>query len=170
MTQLDKLETTLDDVFNKKAPFKLPADGRKNLAGALWWISLVFGLLELWMAWGFWHVGHWVDKLVDYANVYAPYVQSVQHLGFSYYLTLLVLAASAVLSLLAAPALKAMKKSGWDLLLYGLLLNLAYGVVGMFSYYGGFGRLFGAIISFVVGAFLLFQVREFFMKSAQTKK
>ncbi len=170
MTQLEKLETTLDDVFNKKAPFKLPADGRKSLAGALWWLSLVFGILELWMAWSFWHVGHWVDRLVDYANIYSPYVQTtVQHLGLFYYLTLIVLAVSAVLSLLAAPGLKAMQKSGWNLLFYGLLLNLLYGVVRMFSYYGGFSSLLGAIIGFVVGAFLLFQVREMFMKSSAKK-
>ncbi|HEY5806211.1 MAG TPA: hypothetical protein VIS56_02375 [Candidatus Saccharimonadales bacterium] len=68
MAQLEKLESTLDDVFNKKVPFKIPENGRKALAGALWWLALIFGVLQLWGAWALWRVAHWADAWVDYAN------------------------------------------------------------------------------------------------------
>ena len=142
MAQLDKLETTLDDMLNKKAPFKIPEDGRKTLAGALWWLALIFGVLQLWSAWALWNVAHIADPLVDYANsISAAYGVGpvVNSLGFFYYLALAVIAAVGIVSLLAAPGLKAMKKSGWNLLFYAMLVNVAYGVVILFEHYGGFG-------------------------------
>lgn len=168
MRQLEKLETVLDDTLNKKAPFKIPEDGRKSLAGAMWWLALLFGLLELWLAWGLWHIGHAADTWVDYANsLSAAYGTPpvAQHLGLFYYLALATLVFTGVLSLLAAPGLKAMKKSGWDMLFYSMLVNAVYGVVSLFTTYGGFGRLVGAMLSSVVGAYLLFQIRGEFMKS-----
>ena len=164
MGQLDKLETTLDGVFNKNSPVKIPPEGRKTLAGALWWLALVFGILQLWAAWGYWRVGH----LIDYANslsvMYGGDVMS-RGLGLFYYLTLLVLIVVGVLSLLAAPGLKAMRKAGWNLLFYSLLVNVVYGVIRLFSDYGGMGDLFWALASSAIGAFLLFQVRDNFVKS-----
>lgn len=168
MTQLEKLETTLDDAFNKKAPFKIPENGRKSLAGALWWLALIFGVLQLWGAWALWRAAHLVNALVDYANsISAVYGgdTGVNNLGFMYYLALLVLVVTAVISLLAAPGLKAMKKAGWNLLFYSMLINVAYGVVVLFASYGGFGNMVAALISSVIGAYLLFQVRSQFMKS-----
>src|SRR5688572_6616276 len=100
MAQLDKLETALDDALNKKAPVKIPENGRKSLAGAMWWLALIFGVLQLWAAWAFWRAGHLVDRLVDYANslgaMYANGPVS-NGLGFFYYLSLVVLLVSALL-------------------------------------------------------------------------
>ena len=173
MAQLDKLETTLDDMLNKKAPFKIPEDGRKTLAGALWWLALIFGVLQLWSAWALWNVAHIADPLVDYANsISAAYGVGpvVNSLGFFYYLALAVIAAVGIVSLLAAPGLKAMKKSGWNLLFYAMLVNVAYGVVILFEHYGGFGDMLAAFVSSLIGAYLLFQVRSQFMKSHAVSK
>lgn len=167
MAQLDKLETALDDTLNKKAPFKIPENGRQSLAGALWWLALIFGVLQLWAAWAFWRSAHYVDRLVDYANSLSSLYGGpmVNHLGFFFYVSLVVLLLSAVLMLLAAPQLKAMRKAGWNLLFYGLLVNVAYSVVVLFADYGGFDNFLWGLVSSVVGAYLLFQVRDQFMKS-----
>ncbi|HSX36364.1 MAG TPA: hypothetical protein VLH84_05525 [Patescibacteria group bacterium] len=169
MSALQKLEVQLNDVFVKKAPFQLPPNGRKGLAGALWWISLVFGVVQLWAVWVLWHLGHGVNQLLDYTNGYlqanglAP-VSGTQHLGMVYYLALLSLLVDAVILLLAVSGLKNKQKAGWNWLYYSLLLNAAYGVIRMFSNVGGgIGQLFGAVISFAIGGYLLFQVREYFM-------
>lgn len=167
MPQLEKLETTLDDVLNKKAPVKIPENGRKSLAGALWWLALIFGVLSLWGAWALWRVGHWVDTWVDYANSMTSVYGVSNELGVMYYLALVVLVVSAVMALLAAPGLKAMKKSGWNLLFYSMLVNAVYGVVVLFANYGGFGDMLVAFLGSLVGAYLLFQVRSQFMKSHQ---
>lgn len=168
MAQLEKLETKLDEVLDKKAPFKIPENGRKTLAGALWWLALVFGVLQLWGAWALWRVAHWADAWVDYANsVSRAYGGGAvaNDLGVLYYLAFVVLLVTAVLALLAAPGLKAMKKAGWNLLFYSLLVNVAYGVAVLFANYGGFGNMVLALLGSAVGAYLLFQVRSQFMKS-----
>src|SRR5579859_4938193 len=123
MGQLEKLELKLDELLNKKAPVQLPPNGRKGLAGAMWWIALIVGVLELWAAFALWSLGHTLDRAVDVVNSISTYyggptVVHVNHLGLFYYLTLLVMVVIAVVMLLAAPQLKAMKKSGWNLLFY----------------------------------------------------
>lgn len=167
MELLQKLEHTLDEVFDKKAPYQLPRNARKSLAGAMWVIALIFGVLQLWAAWGFWHLGHVTNAFVDYANsLSAAYGtgETVQHLGFFYYLSLIVLAVDAVLLLLAVPGLKAFKKQGWNFLFYSLLVNVLYGVVRTFSDIGGgIGQILWSLVASGIGAFFLFQIREQFM-------
>jgi len=167
MGALDKFELQLDEWLNKKAPVKLPQNARKSLAGAMWWIALIIGLLQLFSAWGLWHLGHLVNQLSNYSNYLANaygYNVGAPHLGISYWIALAGLAAEAVLFLVAAPKLKQMKKGGWDLLFYSALLNAAYAIVRIFAGVGsGFGDFIGAAIGTVIGAFLLFQVREYFM-------
>jgi amino acid transporter len=168
MAQLDKLETKLDEVLDKKAPFKLPESSRKSLAGALWWLSLIGGLLQLYAAWNLWDNWHFVDKVADTFNTYAEAygIDTGYDLGFGFYLALITLAVSGALLLLAAPGLKAMKKSGWNLVFYSLLVNLVYGVVALFTDYGDLGSFIGALIGSVIGGYLLFQVRSHFNKKA----
>ncbi|HSX32759.1 MAG TPA: hypothetical protein VLF91_00255 [Candidatus Saccharimonadales bacterium] len=171
MSVLQNLETKLNDLLVKKAPYQIPDNGRKNIAGALWWITLVFGILQLWLAWGFWHLGHAVNQIVDYTNALqraygVPAAVSVQaqHLGMAYYLALLMLALDGVILLLATSGLKAKQKSGWNLLYYSVLLNAVYGLVRVFSSVGGgIGALISVAISSLLGAYVLFQVREYFM-------
>ena len=168
MSQLEKLETTLDDVLNKKAPVKIPENGRKTLAGALWWLALIGGVAQLYFAWVFWRDWHRVDEALGALNSWARAYgvdTGVADLGFFFYLSIAVLAFSGVLLLMASTGLKAMKKSGWDLLFYGLLVNLVYGIVVAFTDYGTLGDLFGALLGSLIGAYLLFQVRGHFMKS-----
>lgn len=167
MGVLDKLEAQLDVWLNKQAPIKLPASGRKSLAGAMWWIALVVGVLQLWAVWTLWHLGHFVEQLVtynNYVNATYGYAAPGVHLGLFYWLSLFVLAADAVLLLLAAPRLKQMQKGGWDLLFYGVLLNAAYAILRLFTDVGdSFGDFIGAAIGTVLGAFFLFQVRDYFV-------
>jgi len=166
MTQVDKLEALLDESLRKKAPYQMPESSRKTLAGALWWLTLVFGVLQLWAAWALWHAGHYVDSLAEYsnalANQYGIYTASTPHLGMMYYVTLLFVALSAALLLLAAPGLKAMHLSGWKILFYSLLANALYGLFNVFSDYGSPQDLVFTAISTVLGLYLLFQVRDYF--------
>lgn len=172
MTQLDKLELQLDETLNKKAPVKLPESSRKTLADAMWWLALIGGLFQLYWAWWLWDKWHVVERAADVLNSYAEAfgVRGADvGLGFSFYLVLVSLLLSGALLLLAAPGLKAKKKAGWNLVFYSLLVNLVYGVIVMFTDYGGFSNLLGALVGSVIGAFLLFQVREYFMKSSTEK-
>jgi len=166
MGSLTKLETAIDGVLGDKAPVKLPPNARKGLAGALWWLAAVFGVLELWSAYSLWDLGHKTDQIVDYVNNLAGYYGApvANHLGVSFYVSLLAMAGVAALLLLAVPGLKAMKKSGWDLLFYGVLIEAAVAIARLFSNVGGgFGNFLGAAIGTILGAYFLFQVRSYFV-------
>lgn len=166
MSFLNKLEAQLDEWLHKKAPVQLPTDLKKSLAGALWWIALVVGLAQLWAVWILWHLGHLVATVDQAYNTYLSNVYGAAapttHLGLFYWLAFLASAAAAVLLLLAAPRLKQMNKGGWDLLYYAALVNAAYAVVRLLSGVDVLSGFIGAAIGSVVGAYFLFQVREFF--------
>lgn len=164
MSSLQKLEAKLDDWLDKKAPIKLPPEGRKTLAGALWWISLIVGVMQLWGAWALWNIGH------STTAAYSAYLSDVYgetnatiHLGLFYWVAFLCILVVGVITLVATPKLKQMKKSGWNLLFYSMLLNAAFALLRLFSGVDGiFSGFFGAILGAVIGSFLLFQVRDYF--------
>lgn len=152
-----------------KAPVKLPENARKTLAGAMWWLAGIAGLLQVYTAWKLWDDWRIIDQWADVVNSYARAFgvdTSVGELGLSFYLSLAVLAVSGALLLLAVPVLKVFKKAGWNLVFYSLLVNLAYGVIIAFTAYGTLGDLFGAALGSLVGAYLLFQVRSHFSGKA----
>ena len=86
------------------------------------------------------------------------------HVSLITWLAIAVLAVSGVLYLMAYMPTKERKANGWDLMFYALLVNLAYGVLAAFTDYGGIGRLFGSIVSFAIGGWLLFQIKSLYLK------
>ncbi|MEK7059496.1 MAG: hypothetical protein AAB971_01940 [Patescibacteria group bacterium] len=174
MSALQSLEKSLDEIFVKKAP-ALPEGGKKALVEYLPWINLILGVLTLYSAYVIWHWAHLASKYIDYANTLSaayggPSVASVNRLSTGIWLGLGVLVVEAVLYLLAFPATRARKKAGWDLMFYAALVNVAYGVVILFTTYGGPSNLIGSIIGSAIGLYLLFQIRSSYSsKSAASK-
>lgn len=157
------LEKSLDDLFVKQAP-ALPAGGKKFLVQYLPWINLILGLISLYTAWALWHWAHFANSLVNYANslsaAYGGPVVATNRMSVGIWLGVVVLAVEALLYIAAFPGTKARKKSGWNLLYYALLVNIVYGVVVLFTNYGGIGNLIGAIIGSAIGLYFLFQIRS----------
>lgn len=162
MNSLQKLEHKGVEIFDKKMPWKLPKSARNSLGRVLWILALVGGILQLWSVWGLWQIGHYVRWAID-ANIGGNWEQP--DLGFFFYLSVMVLLVEAVMVLVAAPKLKAIKKEGWNLLFYALLLNLAYGLVRLFTGFDGISNLFWVLISTAIAAYFLFQVRDYFTKA-----
>ncbi len=172
-TLLKSLETTLDDIFVKKAP-PLSPSGKKALVQYLPWINLILGLLSLYTVYIVWHWAHAVNSLVNYANTFSaayggPTI-ATHRLGFGIWLGLLVLAFEALLYIAAFPATRDRKESGWRLLYYALLVNVVYGVVITFTAYGGIGNLIATVIGSAIGLYLLFQIRSSYLKQPAAKK
>jgi hypothetical protein len=163
MSALQSLENNLEDVFVKKAP-ALPENGKKAIIEWLPWINLVLGLLSLWAAYALWHWAHLANSLVNYANslsaAYGGPAVAVNRLSATVWLSLAVLVVQALIYLAAFQALRDRKKSGWDLLFYALLVNVVYGVVVIFTDYGGFGSFVGSLVGSAVGFYFLFQIRS----------
>ncbi len=161
MAALTSIEKSLDEVFVKNAP-ALPPGGKKFLVSYMPWLSLIIGVLSLLAAWNIWRWAHLTNNLVDYANQLSatyggPLVDD--RLTVTVWLSMIVLAISAILYLAAFSGLKNQKKSGWNLVFYALIINVVYGVVSLFSSYGGIGNLIGALLGFAIGSYFLFQIR-----------
>ncbi len=168
---LKPLEAKLAEVF-KDGPH-LPENARKSLATKWYpWIAIIFGVLQVLAVLALWRAGHTVDDFVDYANrISRAYggKEVSSSLGLTYWLSLIVLAADAVILLMAYPGLKAKKKVGWDWLFLGALVNLAYGVLSIFvngNYGGGFGNFVSSAIGSLIAFWLLFEARNYYTGSA----
>jgi hypothetical protein len=167
MAALADLEKTLDEVFVKKAP-ALPENGKKWIVEYLPWINIILGVLALWAVYTLWHWARWTSEWANYANSLSSMygssaVVSTNRWTVGVWLSLAVLAAQAVLYIAAFPALKARKKSGWDLLFYASLVNVVYGVVVLFTDYGGFGSFLGSLVGTAIGLYFLFQIRALYL-------
>lgn len=162
MKRLQSLESGLNDIFAKNAP-PLPSNAKKIIVEYLPYISLVLGILALLAAWGLYDAARTVNVLV------AGYGAALDRLTFTVWLSIAVLAVEAVLYIAAFNPAKARKKSGWDLLFYALLVNVAYGVVVAFTYYGGAGRLLGSLIGSAIGFYFLFQIRASYKAHPKAK-
>ena len=172
MSALQPLETALEDIFVKKAP-ALPPNGKKALVTYLPWINLVLGLLTLYTAYWLWHWAHLANSLINYANSLStayggPVVTG--RLTSGIWLGLIVLVVEALLYLAAFPATRERKKSGWDLMFYALIVNVVYGVVILFTSYGGVSSLISTLIGSGIGLYFLFQIRSSYVKHPLDKK
>ena len=157
------LEKTLDEVFNKNAP-DLPTGLKKFIVEYLPYINLVLGVLSLVAAWSLWNAAHTVNSLVDYANTlsatYGGEKITTNRMTLTIWLALGVLVVEAILYIAAFSGTKGRQKSGWNLLYYALLINVVYGVIVVFTDYGGFGSLIGSLVGSAIGAYFLFQIRS----------
>lgn len=168
MSAFASLEKSLDELFVKNGP-KLPEGFKKWLVKYLPWITVIIGVLTLLATLSLWRAGHTVNELVDYANqlsqAYGGESVSASKLGVGYWLALITLAAEAILYIAAFPALRQHKKSGWDLMFYALLVNVAYGFFAIFTSYAGVGNFIGSLIGAAIGGYFLFQIRSSYTKS-----
>ena len=163
MAMLTDLENSLEKVFVKSAP-KLPEKGKEMLVSWLPWINLVLGILTLWSVYWLWQWANTANNLADFANelsrVYGSGDVVSRDLTAMVWVGLGVLAVEAVLFIMAFQATRARAKRGWDLMFYALLVNLVYGVLVIFTDYGGVGSFIGYLIGSVIGLWLLFQIRS----------
>ena len=176
MSATNSLEKTLDDLFVKGAP-ALPPGFKKWLVKYLPWVTIVIGVLTLLATLSLWRAGHTVNQLVDYANqlsqAYGGSNVVSNKLGVGYWLALVTLGAEAILYIAAFPGLRAHKKSGWNLMFYALIVNVAYGFFAIFTTYAGVGNFIGSLIGAAIGGYLLFQIRSSYSNakaSAPAKK
>lgn len=172
MSALDSLEKSLDGVFGAKAPVKLPENAKKTIVQWLPWISVVLGALTLWGAYALYNWARVANEVLDGLNelsrLYGGSGVAATRWSVGIWVSLVVVVIEGLLFLAAYPGLKARKKSGWNLLFYGSLLNAVYGLVLLFTDYGGVGSFVGYLIGTVVGLWLLFQIRSAYSGSKST--
>ena len=179
MGPLQSLENKLVPAFTKNAPVQLPENVKKFVVKYLPIVNLVLGILSLLATLSLWSWANTTTRIIDNVNtisaIYGGKEVVPNRLSLLVWLSLIVLAVEAVLYIAAYPGTKAKKKSGWNLLFYAALLNLAYGIVNAFTDYGTVMSLVGTLIGTVIGLFFLFQIRSYYTGSttkvaSKTKK
>ncbi len=164
------LEKALAGVF-KGAP-ALPKNAKDWLVKYLPWLAILGAAGCAWGAYALWDWAH--SPLADLFSYYSSYYKALgvdtDFMGVGMWIAFIVLLVSGALYLLAFPGLKAVKKAGWNFLFLGSIVNLVYGVVVLFTDYGGAGHLIGAIIGTVVGWYFLFQLRDSYTGKAAAPK
>lgn len=165
---MNSLEGWLAKVYKGTPELSLPA--KKSIISIWPWVALVFGILQLLAALSLWRAGHNLSKALDTFNsIYGNSASGITHLNGFYWISLIVLVIDGLILVSAFPKLRVRAKSGWNLLFYGALLDLVYGILSAFNNYGGASTL---VLQFLVTAvilYFLFQIRDQFMKSSRAK-
>lgn len=169
---ITKLETSLNDIFVKKAP-ALPEKAKTIIVQFIPWVTLVLGILAGLSALWLWQWAHTVNQLAntvyEWSSSYGVTTQAVDRMNIFVWISLLIMLVQAVIYIMAFSPLKSRKKSGWNLLFYASLLYVAYGFVSIFiDSYGGFGRFIGDLIGAAIGLYFLFQIREHYLSKNTT--
>lgn len=167
---MQKLENWLNTIFVTKAPYTISQDGRQSLVRAMPWVTLVAGVVMLWIAYLAWQalafVGHFSAVANDLAqSLYGrPYAQ-YHDLSFLLWVALVVLVVEAVLFFAAYPNLRDRKKQGWNIVFWVALINIAEAVLQVIATGDVFG-LIGQLIGSAIGLYLLFQIRSMYLPTA----
>ncbi len=169
MGPLSKLEDQLDKIVNKSLP-PLPSNAKKFMVTIAPWVALIGGVLSLWSAYALWRWAHTLSLISNYTkainSMYSMYgsgyraPSSAAQMSIVLWIAMVIILVEGVIYLLAFPGLKNQKKSGWNFLFYGLLVNVVYGIVMIFTSYGGVGTFIGYLIGSAIGAYFLFQLRS----------
>ena len=175
MKILVKLEHVLDEWVQKYTIVQLPRRWRKRIAASSWWLVLVIGVAQLMHAFDFWRTAHVPptpsDATVSALGSHGLATAEPVHISAAYYIALAFLVLNMAALLVAAPGLKAMKKSGWQMLFYGLLLNWLFGVCVLFAgQHESVAAFLRAIIAGIIGVYVLFQVRIYFQNAKLPKQ
>lgn len=161
---MQAIEKMFEDIF-KNIP-SLPEEARKGLATAMPWLALAGGVLSLIGAWYLYQAVAWVSQWANYGNQLSQafgYASPVTGVSAVAWFGIVLLVLQAVLSFVAFPALRANKKSGWNLMFWMALVTVVYGVVAnLFSGYVNIGGFVFSLVGSAVGLYLLFQVRSHF--------
>jgi len=166
---MQKLESWLNDIFVTKAPFTISQNARQSLVSAMPWITLIAGAVMLWITYLAWQalafVGHFSAVANDLAqSLYGrPYAQ-YHDLSFLLWVSLVVMIVEAILFFSAYPKLRDRKKSGWNIIFWVSLINVAEAILQVIATGDIFG-LIGQLLGTAVGLYLLFQMRSMYLPS-----
>jgi hypothetical protein len=152
---LAMLEDTLDLYFGQKAP-ALPPNVKELFVRFAPWVTLVLLLITLpavLIALGLGALAAPLAFLVGpgYGVSY----------GVTYTVAMVILGVSVVLEAMSLPGLFKRTRQGWRLAYYGVLVNIVGSLIGL--------NLVSALISAIVGFYILFQVKPLYGVQAQAQ-
>lgn len=140
----------------------IPEGGRKVLVDIVPWLALIFGIIGALVLLG-------AGGLMTLLAIPALLTGNIWII--TTFLTTAISLVTVVLQILAFTPLKERMKKGWNYLFYGLLLGVLSTIVSVVggalaaSIYSGAGAvssLISGAVAFIIGGWLLFEVRDHF--------
>lgn len=153
----------------------LPEEWRKWLASNIWWLMVISAVLICLSL-------ITVIKLIAIELGMSAVVETFSNYGlgavdytvtniFVLSVSLVAMIAFASIFIAAIQPLKKGQKKGWDLMFLAFLISVALNV---FSVLGSFHNLFSGLLNAAIGAFigayLLFELKSYFIKTTRTEK
>lgn len=172
MNSLEKIEKIMDKFFNESFP-ELSIKSKKLLVKYFPRLALIGTLLTLYTIYNIYHWSDVVNNYLNYANNLQPYKTNItyhpNHLSIGLWIAILLLLISGISYLMAYQGLKKQTKKSWNLLFNGLLINLLYNLVIVFTLYGNSGSFIFSLILLGIGFYLLFQVRSAYISKNKSR-
>ena len=153
-TQLAPLLKFLDGYYSK-APV-LPKGGKDFIVKASPWLALLGAVFALFAAYGLYQAMSFVSTITN-SPFYQAYAPKAASFPITVWLSIAVLVVWAVIYLLAFSPLKAEKLKGWNLILYGMILNVVANVVTLSPF-----SIIWSIVGFLIGYYFLYQVKSYY--------
>ncbi|OGK31005.1 hypothetical protein A3A93_06345 [Candidatus Roizmanbacteria bacterium RIFCSPLOWO2_01_FULL_38_12] len=138
---LGRLENTLKKYFVDKAPFQIPDDIKEIIVKFGPWVILVLMILSLPV----------IFAALGLTAVLSPFAMMSGYQGM-WFVPMILNVIVIVLELIALPGLFKRTITGWRYAYYATLVSI---VASLASY-----QILGAIISGLIGFYVLFQVKE----------
>jgi hypothetical protein len=137
----------------------LPKGFTKWLAENSWWLTIVGVVFSV--------IGAFGLLAAMTAGSALMVVVGAPALGGMFFISTLIsligIGVSVVAEVMAITPLKAMKKRGWDLMFFVLLVSVAMGLLGSLLSANVGGILFG-LIGAAIGAYVLLELKHYFVK------
>jgi hypothetical protein len=137
----------------------LPKGFTKWLAENSWWLTIVGVVFSV--------IGAFGLLAAMTAGSALMVVVGAPALGGMFFISTLIsligIGVSLVAEVMAITPLKAMKKRGWDLMFFVLLVSVALGLLGSLLSANVGGILFG-LIGAAIGAYVLLELKHYFVK------
>ncbi len=174
MTNLNKLESTVEGWYKSAGLPHLPKNGQQWLADNVWWLALLGAILSV--------LGLFVIVPFFLAAIAVTSIATTATLGYSvvattygglFWLSALVgivsYVATTILLLMSVSPLKVKARKGWQLLFWSYLLNFALAVVSDILVLNLFG-IVGALIGAAIAGYFLFEIHSFFGAKHKVEK
>lgn len=154
MSTLEQLETKLDEMLVKKAPFQIPDNARKWIAEYAWVFALV-GLIFGGIAF------LWLLAAVGLVSAFGVAVGAGFYVMMAW-VSLFVLLGYLVVLAIAVPKLKSKQAMGWNLCYYSTLFFFVYDVINWLRWPAGVLTFAWNVLCTLAALYILFQVRSYF--------
>jgi ABC-type glycerol-3-phosphate transport system permease component len=137
----------------------LPKGFTKWLAENSWWLTIIGVVLSVFAV-----LSLLVAMTAGSAVLVAVGAASLGGMFFiSSLVTLVGTGVAVIVEAMAIAPLKEMKKRGWDLMFFALLVSVALGIVGSLLNINIVGILFG-LIGAAIGAYVALELKPYFVK------